>query len=407
VISQHDREVLRDAWAGHCDALRQVSDEVINGELGDPRDGDELAELLRSVGRFAALSLQHRLDFNDPDFPLFFRQMDDRFRYGGPDTNIAYFMAAVRGDAEYRVRGNNAGRSLNIGRLWHDNIETDADGNFELYLSAQERGVNWTPLDPATRGDTHIPEQYPIAGGAFGIRRYDWDWDKDLAPGWLTIERVDAGAPAYPPPLSAAQLAAQIENATRFFLAASRWWNRRATAIRRDTPVNTITPPSTSPPGVKDFKVPSTGGKAWLYYGVICFDLAEDEAIFIETELPDGPYWSFTLYNMWWESPDIMNRQTALNANQSHVDTDGKARFVISSRDPGIGNWLDTGGGRRGFLHYRWFRPNEAIPTPTARVIKAAHAAELFPSDHPRLDAAQRKAAISVRREQLAKRFQR
>ena len=406
-VSTEEREALRKAWKGHCDALALVADEVIDGKLGDPRDGNEMAELLRSVGRIASMSLTQRMDFNDPDFPIFLRQMDDRFRYGGPDNNIAYFQTTVRGSATYRVRGNNAGRAVNIGRLWDENIETSQDGTFEVTVSAKEQSGNWTPIPAELIGDTDVPEQYPMAGGGLTIRRYDWDWDRDLPPGWLSVERIDADAPAYPPMLSANRFAAQIENATRLFLAASRWWNQRAANVRTENPVNVITPPSTSPPGVKNFKAPMTDGKPWLYYGIICFDLDDDEGILIETDLPDGAYWSFTLYNMWWESPDIMNRQTSLNQNQSHIDADGKARFVISARDPGVPNWLDTGGPRRGFLHYRWFRPDVKVPTPTSQVIKLDTLRAALPKGHPTVDLPTRKANLSKRREQLAKRFQR
>lgn len=406
-ISDGERAALRTAWSGYCDALKEVAGDAIDGRLGDPRDAGEMAELLRAIGRIAAMSLQQRLDFNDPDFPLFFRQMDDRYRYGGPDTNIAYFMTAVCGDATYRIRGNNNGGTVNIGQLWHDNIAISPDGTFEVIASAHEIEGNWTPLPPSLRGDTQIPDEYPVAGHGLAVRRYDWDWDRDLPPGWLTIERIDPNAPAYPPPLTTGLLAGQLENATRLFRAAARWWNERAANVRADNPPNVITPPSTMPPGVKNFKPPVNGSKAWLYYGIICFDLEDDDAILIETDLPDGPYWSFTLYNTWWESPDILNRQTSLNARQAHIDSDGKARFIIAARDPGSPNWLDTGGTRRGFLHYRWFRPDEKLPEPTSRLMKVADVRSALPPDHPIIDATARRAAISRRREQLARRFQR
>ncbi len=406
-ISEHDREAMRAAWTGFCGALKQTGDDALDGKIGDPRDADELAELLRAIGRLASLALEQRLDFNDPDFPLFFRQMDDRYRYGGPDTNIAYFMTALRGDATYRVRGNNSGQTLNIGQLWHDNIEIAPDGTFEVNVSAERTDGNWTPIPAGLQGDSDVPEEYPTAGQGLTIRRYDWDWDRDLPPGWLTVERIDPDAPAYPPALTPPRLAEQIDNATRFFVAASRWWHERAANVRADFPVNQITPPDTMPPGVRDYKPPVTQGKGWLYYGLVCYDLGEDDAIVIETDLPDGPYWSFTLYNVWWETPDLMNRQTSLNANQTHIDADGKARFVLSARDPGVPNWLDTGGTKRGFLHYRWFRPNEKLPVPTSRQMKIGEVRSAFPADHPTVDAAERKAMISKRREQLARRFQR
>ncbi|MFD2580383.1 hypothetical protein ACFSTD_21005 [Novosphingobium colocasiae] len=102
-IGEHERLALRQAWQNHCTALNAVVSDAIDGKLGDARDGNELAELVRSIGRISAMSLQHRMDFNDPNFPLFLRQMDDRFRYGGPDNNIAYFQASLNGGATYRI----------------------------------------------------------------------------------------------------------------------------------------------------------------------------------------------------------------------------------------------------------------------------------------------------------------
>lgn len=406
-VTDEERTRLRAAWTRHSDALKQVGDEVIDGVLGDPRDGQEMAELLRSVARIGIMSLQQRLDFNDPDFPLFLRQMDDRYRYGGPDNNIGYFMAALKGSATYRVRGNNSGGCLNIGNLWHDEIAMDDNDTFEVAVSAAQAEGNWTSIDADLSGDITIPEQYPIAGVGLAVRRYDWDWDQDTPPGWLSIERVDDGAPMYPQPLTPERLAGQIDNATDLFLKAARWWNQRAANVRAENSVNEITPPSTQPPGVTNYKAPASGNKAWLYYGIICFDLAEDDAILIETDLPDGPYWSFTLYNMWWEGPDIMNHQSSLNTRQTYIDEDGKARFIISRRDPGTPNWLDTGGAQRGFLHYRWFRPDQKLPVPTSRFMNVADVREHLPKEHPSIDLASRRAILSKRREQLVKRYQR
>jgi hypothetical protein len=202
-------------------------------------------------------------------------------------------------------------------------------------------------------------------------------------------------------------LAGQIANATQLLNAAGRWWIQRAARVREQHLPNVITPPSTTPPGVINFKTPASAGKPWLYYGIIAYDLNGDDAIIIETDQPDGDYWSFTLYNTWWESPDIMNRQTSLNQNQAYVDADGKVRFVIAPKDPGAPNWLDTGNGRRGFLHYRWFRPDQSIPEPVAQLIKLSDVRQSLPEGHPEISAERRKVILSGRREQLAKKFQR
>lgn len=407
MISDAERERLRAAWGGHCDALKSIGDEALDGKIGDPRDGDELAELLRSIARMSTMAVMHRLDFNDPDFPVFMRQMDDRFRYGGPDPNISYFLVSLDGAATYRVRGSNFGRAFTIGTLSHDSVRTNEKDEFEVFISADELPGNWTPIARDFQGDIHIPDQYPMPGQGLSVRIYNWEWGQDAPPGWLSIERMDADAPAYPDPLTADRLADQIENATRLFVAAARWWNRRAQKIRADMLPNVLSKPGTTPPGVTSYTPTLDEAKPWLYYGVMCIDLKEDEAIVVESDLPDGPYWSFTLYNMWWETPDFLNRQTSLNAEQTYVDPDGKARFVISSQDPGTPNWLDTGGPRRAFLFYRWARPDQKIPIPFAQITKIHQVREFLPAEHPSLDRAARTTILANRRRQFAKRFQR
>ena len=41
---------------------------------------------------------------------------------------------------------------------------------------------------------------------------------------------------------------------------------------------------------------------------------------------------------------------------QAQHDPDGQLRFVISERNPGVANWLETTGHARGYLQIRWQR---------------------------------------------------
>jgi hypothetical protein len=59
---------------------------------------------------------------------------------------------------------------------------------------------------------------------------------------------------------------------------------------------------------------------------------------------------------MWYISLDFQNHQTSLTSHQARVDSDGNLRFVVSERDPGVANWLETTGHRRGYLQIRWQR---------------------------------------------------
>ena len=51
------------------------------------------------------------------------------------------------------------------------------------------------------------------------------------------------------------------------------------------------------------------------------------------------------------------------------LEDDGSVRLIVAHEDPGVGNWLDTAGHRRGTMCLRWIRAS-AHPHPTTRVVK-------------------------------------
>jgi hypothetical protein len=395
--------LLGDAWDKWCTTLRETGRRVLSGEIVEIDDPQELAEALRAAARMAMAALQQRLDFNDPDFPRFFRAMDDRFTYAGPDVYITYLSAAARGDATYRITGRHHGRELNVGRLWGPDIATDDDGTFEIIASASEHAGNWIPMDPSAIDVTSVPAMYPMAWGALSGRFYFWD-PTDARPLDLRIERIDDERPERPAPLTPELLADRLDAATRLSSAMVEWWLRRAQRIRDENQPNVVGPPGTRPPGVPGFE-PPTGSP--LNYGVCCWELDHDDALVVETDLPDADYWSFQVYNPWWESPDNQHRQTSIAHTHAHVDDDRRFRAVLTRHDPGVPNWLDTGdGGRRGFLFYRWFRPRSAMPTPIATLCRRADVRDHLPPSHPYVSPEARRRDLELRNAWLARRFQ-
>ena len=63
-----------------------------------------------------------------------------------------------------------------------------------------------------------------------------------------------------------------------------------------------------------------------------------------------APYQGIQLGSMWYISLDDTSHQTSLTADQARADPDGNLRFVISERDPGVANWLETTGHERAWL---------------------------------------------------------
>ncbi len=411
MIDPGEREALREAWTAYCDALREEGERILAGEAGDARDAQELAEALRAVARIGIMSLQQRMDFNDPDFPVFFRALDDRFKYGAPDTHITYLQSTVRGDATYRVHAQHHGRIFNVNPRWNPNVavwspqlEAKPDGSVDVVISAKPHEGNWLSIDPSFRGDEHVPDSFPMADGGLVLRSYYLDWYDERPPGFFHIDRVDDAAPDYPTPLTPARFGSQLQGAANLLRKAARWWIARSVTVRAQSVANVMSPPNPVPPGALGWKAPQGTP---INYGTCCWDLGPDEALYIESELPDGPHWSFQLVNAWWEAPDQQNRQASLGSSHAHIDPDGRFRGVVAHRDPGVPNWLDSGEARRGFLWYRWFQPRDKQPVPVCRVVKFDELRKHFPEGHPVVDRATRKAQLSARRTQFAKRFQR
>ena len=113
----------------------------------------------------------------------------------------------------------------------------------------------------------------------------------------------------------------------------------------RARPVNTLTEPRLTP-----------GGLTTQYSAVGHYQLNYDQAMLVTVPASDAPYQGIQLGSMWYISTDFINRQTSLTASQARIDADGKIRFVISERNPGLANWLECTGHRRGYIQIRWQR---------------------------------------------------
>jgi hypothetical protein len=94
------------------------------------------------------------------------------------------------------------------------------------------------------------------------------------------------------------------------------------------------------------------------------------------------PYQGIQLGTIWYTSLDYIDHQTSLTADQARIDPDGRMRFVISERDPGLANWLERTGHRRGYVQIRWqrlARPLAADDGPRVEVVPAGDLARRLP----------------------------
>jgi hypothetical protein len=136
------------------------------------------------------------------------------------------------------------------------------------------------------------------------------------------------------------------------------------------------------------------------------FELEPNEALILEFEPPTGVYWSISLGNPWLETIHYGRHQSSLNGHQAVVDPDGKVRFVLAARDPGVANWLDTAGYSNGAMLLRCVR-TETAPVPSTRVVPIDDVATALPADTTMTGPTQRAKVIDARRHAVHERFYR
>jgi hypothetical protein len=180
----------------------------------------------------------------------------------------------------------------------------------------------------------------------------------------------------------------------RTFLAFPEWFYL-------NEPVNTMTPPRATP-----------GGLATQFSSAGHFDLAGDEAMIVTVPAAakqTAPYQGIQLGSMWYISLDYVNHQTSLTADQARVDPDGRMRFVISERNPGVANWLERTGHDRGYVQIRWQRLTRDLGPEDGPQVEVAAFDELpqrLPFyDQARVSELQWRARIAARQAAFAERM--
>src|SRR5262249_23696013 len=248
---------------------------------------------------------------------------DDIVTWGMECPDCLYTRATMRGGESYRLFGNR-GTARYVGLQTMngitstanelvDELDVDADGDFEVVLSADERDGNWMRIE----GD------HPT----LTVRHFFYDWDHEV-PSSLHIERIGdrAGTDTPTVDLSNAvsrQLAALgdfVHDNLTFFLQ-----------FGAAAPANGFLPP---------IDRTSIGAAAENRPVIGRWELSHEEALIPEVEPPQGVYWSYSIGNPWWETIHYGRHQSSLNAHQAVVDSDGLVRVVLCGRDPGVANWL-------------------------------------------------------------------
>ena len=300
---------------------------------------------------------------SDPDHPRMRLIVTPERKLQGDNPDSIYHFARVRGDRAYRVfgiRGEEDYISFTVhaeavdggfnGRILADVNDSGfvfgADGSYEIVFSAEPHDGNWIPLDPAA---------HMIITRSYFSREHSAQTDPTVQVR-MGIECLDDVPP--PPPLDDATFAARMREGIAFL---------RQTTVGQPIPDGS----PAKVPFVSD--VPNTVGTPWsfrnagvdaagavdIFYSSGRWDLAPGEAMVMRGTIPKCRFTNVMLWNKHMQTLEYVSRQSSLNTEQIAYEPDGSYTIVVADEDPGVPNWLDTGGHRTGTIFWRYLLPDE------------------------------------------------
>src|SRR5262245_25324753 len=312
----------------------------------------------------------------DPERPHFVPMVSPIRKFLGDNPDAIYYLAPLRADRAYRIRGNvasavytsftfQAGDDSGVaGRIFATRndreFEVARDGSYEILVGPDAKGPGSVRLEPGAVSVTtrHYFENEISAQNDPSLR----------IP--LSIEPLaDPGPPAPPD---------DAETARRIRLAAA--FVRQATlGIPPRDPKQQPAWVSTVPNQLGEPRAAGHGEgdkTAWgavdTSYSMGPYLLRPDAALVMEGRLPRCSVANVVLWNRWMMSYEYRSRQVSLNRRQMRLGDGGSYRIVLAARDPGVPNWLDTEGRPFGTIFWRFLEPAGAPERPRTRLVPIA-----------------------------------
>jgi len=308
-----------------------------------------------------------------------------------PNPDDIYLQSPIRGDLRYRVSGNRGScRILSFttqkvlsgtvdempqpsGHHEVDcrDLELAPGEDFEVIFSAERPAGysgRWARIDPE-------------AGGMM-VRFRSYDWLNETDP-VLSIECLDAVPPK--PRLAPEEILHRIREMAKFPARKTRLYYRMQNGVKERVGFNVFEP------------VRYPGALVKQTYWPACFRFEPDEALVIETEVPEkAPYWNIQLNDPYFNALEYVYRLSSTNGHYATLGSDGKFRAVIALEDPGVPNWLDPAGYTEGGIYGRWY-DCDSEPLPSLTRVKLADLRRHLPADTPVVTPTERAEELRLR----------
>jgi hypothetical protein len=256
---------------------------------------------------------------------------------------------------------------------WQD-VEFKPDGSFTVTIGPE----------PANGRRNHL--QTKLEARYLFLRECRSDWRQTSNA--YRIKRLD---PPAAPPMTEAQMADRAVQFMIIEVPATHIIIRMFEGI----PPNFVMPAF------------NTGAVGGLVTQMISFGrarIADDEAFVVTTTSGGAKYRGLVMGDpVWLISLDSWSRSGSANVGYSDVNSDGTTTFVVAKTDPGVANWLDTGGFNEVALFHRWqglpTTPDSVPASIKGELVKLKDLDKVLPKETRRVAPAERKLQFAARTE--------
>jgi hypothetical protein len=175
----------------------------------------------------------------------------------------------------------------------------------------------------------------------------------------LTIERIsDTATPGSDPLTSVVRRVNRATESLRMLLAVWPDWVRGFSAYA----------------AINEFFIldeaahMAIGGDPEVRTPLCRWEFDPGQALVIEVTPPECTYWNLQVATLWTEPVPTTTGVSCCNGASIELSDDGVARLIVAAEDPGVANWLDTGGRLRGTMCARWVGA-DSYPLPYVKVV--------------------------------------
>lgn len=382
-------------WSGFVDSLRDLEQKALQKltpeQRRDPQYRQEIGRLLLESLASSTLGAIGA----DADHPQFLPSSNPTLNVYQPNADTLYKITKVDSQGVYRIRGVRG--SASVAKIGQFTVKVTETGVIPGPARSPYLDINTLPVDSAGRYDVIVSASKPAGYDgpwwklepgvtSLMLRQVASDWRKDQDPS-ISIERLDRPVARARP--AAADLQARLNELGLETSSRALMFIDHVETLRKEGFENKL----------KEFDVNSNlAGLTGQFYYEGAYRLKPDEALILEAKVPSRcSYYSTILTNDIYETTDWVNNHSSLNDAQSKVDSDGVLRIVISARDPGVANWLDTAGYPVGAVQGRWTDCSEQ-PIPKLTLVKLRDVLKRLPAGTPRVSPTEREQSIRERR---------